>query len=106
LNKGGKFLRGNDKFYCSISGAGVDPKVGRNYVPKIFVITPDSLEASTTKAVPKFRFEGQIYSMNCAFNEAFDGFIMTKDSEFVIKSIEVQLVRVETFEGKTYATEV
>lgn len=56
--------------------------------------------------MPKFRFEGKIYSTNCAFNEAFDGYIITKDSEFVIKSIEVQLVRVEFFEGKTFATEV
>jgi hypothetical protein len=71
------------------------------------VISPDSLESSSaTKAVPKFKFEGLIYSTNCAFNEAFDGYIITRDSEFVIKSIEVQLVRVESFEGKTFATEV
>ena len=70
------------------------------------MISPDSLETAQGKQVPKFRFEGTIYSTNCAFNEAFDGFIVTKDSEFVIKSIEVQLVRVETYEGKTYATEV
>ena len=38
--------------------------------------------------------------------EPFDGYIITRDSEYVIKSIEVQLVRVETFEGKTFATEV
>ena len=75
-------------------------------MPKEFAITPENLEASTTKSIPKFRFEGQIYSTNCAFTEAFDGFIITKDSEYVIKSIEVQLVRVESFEGKTYATEV
>ena len=70
------------------------------------MISPDSLEASTTKTVPKFLFEGKIYSVNCAFNEPLDGYILTRDSEYVIKSIEVQLVRVETFEGKTFATEV
>lgn len=88
VNKGGKLLRGSDKFYCAISGAGIDPKVGRKDIPKNFVISPDSIDAST-KTVPKFRFDGTIYSTNCAFNEAFDGFIVTKDSEFVIKSIEV-----------------
>lgn len=106
INKGGKYLRGSEKFYCAIAGAGIDPKNGKKDIPKSFVISPDSLEVSAGKAVPKFRFEGTIYTTNCAFNEAFDGFIIIKDSEFVIKSIEVQLVRVETFEGKTYATEV
>ena len=38
--------------------------------------------------------------------EPFDGHIITKESEYVIKSVEVQLVRVEVFENKTYATEV
>ena len=107
INKGGKLIKASEKFYCAITGSGIDPKIGRNDVPKNFAITPDNLETSTAKkTVPKFRFEGTIYSTNCAFNEALDGFILTKDSEFVIKSIEVQLVRVESFEGKTFATEV
>ena len=75
-------------------------------MPKDFQITPDSLDISSIKQVPKFRFEGRIFSTNCAFGEPFDGIIVTKDSEYVIKSIEVQLVRVETFEKKVYATEV
>ncbi len=79
---------------------------GKRDIPKEFAITPDSLDASTTKSLPKFLFEGNIFSTNCAFNEPFDGIIITRDSEFVIKSIEVQLVRVETYEGKTFATEV
>lgn len=104
--RSGKAVKGSEKFYCAISGAGIDPALGRKDMPKAFAITPDKLEAAGSKSVPKFRFEGNIYSTNCAFNEAFDGFIVTKDSEFVIKSIEVQLVRVENFEGKTFATEV
>ncbi len=55
VNKSGKFLRGSEKFYCAISGAGIDPKVGRKDIPKDFVISPDSIDAST-KTVPKFRF--------------------------------------------------
>ncbi|CDW80932.1 down syndrome critical region protein 3 isoform 2 [Stylonychia lemnae] len=106
LNKGGKTLKGNEKFYCAVPGAGIDTTIGRRDMPKEFAISPDNLEASTLKSVPKFKFEGQIYSVNCAFQEPFDGYIITRDSEYVIKSIEVQLVRVETFEGKTFATEV
>ena len=75
-------------------------------MPKAFAITPDNLEANTTKTLPKFRFDGQIYSTNCSFYEPFDGYIIMRQSEFPIKSIEVQLVRVESFEGKTFATEV
>ena len=55
---------------------------------------------------PKFEFHGRIGSINNAFNEPFDGFLICKDSELQIKSIEIQLVRVETFEGKTNPTEV
>ena len=106
LNKGGKILKGVEKYYCSIPGSGIDSKIGKRDVPKDFAITPDGLEGLTTKTLPKFKFEGKIYTTNCAFNEAFDGFIIIKDSEYVIKSIEVQLVRVESFEGKTFATEV
>lgn len=70
-------------------GAGIDPEFGRSDVPKDFAITPDSLDATTTKSLPKFKFEGNIFSTNCAFNEPFDGIIITRDSEYVIKSIEV-----------------
>mmetsp|Transcript_34355 Transcript_34355/g.33557 ORF Transcript_34355/g.33557 Transcript_34355/m.33557 type:complete len:165 (-) Transcript_34355:23-517(-) len=100
-------MKGVEKFYCSVAGAGIDVKYGKSDIPKNFSISPDGLEANTTnKTVPKFSFEGQIYSVNCDFHQPFDGFIIIKESEFVIKSIEVQLVRVETFEGKTFATEV
>lgn len=53
------------------------------------MISHDSLDQATISKVPKFRFEGQIYSVNCAFGEAFDGFIMKKNSELEIKSIEI-----------------
>lgn len=59
------------------------------------------MEANTTKTLPNFKFTGEIQSINCNFMEPLDGYIITHASEFAIKSIEVQLVRVESFEGKT-----
>jgi hypothetical protein len=56
--KAGKALKGVEKYYCSVPGAGIDPKVGKADIPKNFKITPDALEANTTKALPKFNFEG------------------------------------------------
>merc|ERR1712060_2431 len=51
-------------------------------------------------------FSGKIDSVNCCFDEPFDGYLILRESEIMIKSIEIQLVRVETFEGKTNATEI
>jgi hypothetical protein len=75
-------------------------------VPQTFNITNESLNENTTSSIPKFKFDGIIASTNCCFTEPFDGFIIKRHSELQIKSVEIQLVRVETFENKTSATEV
>lgn len=93
-------------FYVICPGSGIDPKLARTLVPKEFMITHESLETSTTASIPKFKFDGIIATTNCCFNEPFDGFIIKRHSELQIKSVEIQLVRVETFENKTQATEV
>ena len=82
VNKAGKPLKGTEKFYCYVSGSGIDPKIGRSDISKEFSITPDNLEATTTKTIPKFRFDGLIYTTNCSFNEAFDGYVIIRDSEY------------------------
>lgn len=75
-------------------------------MPQKFSITPDKIASQAGSTAPKFEFFGEISSTNCQFNECFDGNLICKDSELQIKSIEIQLVRVETFEGKTNPTEV
>ena len=84
------------------------PELGRRYKSQDFSITPDALMADPKNQgkVPRFNFCGQIASVNCCFDEPFDGYLILKESEIKIKSIEIQLVRVETFEGKTNATEI
>lgn len=89
-----------------MAGSGVDPVLGRKYQPQNFSITPEALTAPPGQKVPKFKFSGQISSVNCCFTEPFEGHLICEDSELQIKSIEIQLVRAETFENKTNATEV
>jgi hypothetical protein len=42
----------------NLKGAGVDIKNGRKDVPQNFEISPQNLDLSTTKTVPKFMFNG------------------------------------------------
>ena len=87
----GKAIEGKAEFYCSVPGAGVDPALGKRFVPAEFNITPDGISSSVKPGtkIPKFNFSGQIASTNCCFNEPFDGYLICKDSELQIKSIEI-----------------
>ena len=98
-------IKGAAEFNCKVPGQGIDPAVGKKRVPQDFTVTPDEIDAGK-KDVPKFHFSGQIASVNCCYDEPFDGYLICQTSEIQIKSIEIQLVRVESFEGKTSATEV
>ena len=56
-----------------------------------FKIDPSTLDGNTTSGgtVPKFWFEGVIYSTNCSIADPiFDGKVVVRESELVIKSIE------------------
>ncbi|CAI2377863.1 unnamed protein product [Moneuplotes crassus] len=104
--KGSKVTEKTEQFYVAVKGQGLDAELGKKDNPIDFCIDPSSLDGSSISSVPKFLFEGKINSANCCITEPFDGTITVKESELEIKSLEVQLVRVETFEGKTNATEV
>ena len=70
-------------------GQGIKIADGKGYIPKDFSISHDSLEATTTKTIPKFKFYGRINSVNCAFAEPFEGYIIKSHSELQIKSVEI-----------------
>lgn len=103
---GARVVKQKEDFYCAIPGQGIVPEIGKKAVSGKFTVDPASLDNSTIEAVPKFLFEGHFTSTNCGIDDPFDGMVVVRESELVIKSIEVQLVRVETFEGKKNATEV
>lgn len=67
--------------------------------PIPFVITPDSLQNVKDKErgiIPSFKIRGHINSANCCLTKPFTGEFVVEHSEVAIKSIELQLVRVET----------
>eukprot|EP00033_Pygsuia_biforma_P002785 GCRY01003075.1.p1 GENE.GCRY01003075.1~~GCRY01003075.1.p1 ORF type:complete len:298 (+),score=53.86 GCRY01003075.1:197-1090(+) len=68
-------------------------------VPVPFTITPDSLEnvkKNSVNHIPPFRVSGQLKSAVCSVRRPLVGELVVEFSEAVIKSIELQLVRVET----------
>eukprot|EP00461_Guttulinopsis_vulgaris_P002232 UN02233 len=67
--------------------------------PLQFTLTPASLQnvrETSRKKVPEFLFTGTIKSTTCALDRPFTGDITIKTCAMPIKSIEVQLVRVES----------
>jgi len=64
-----------------------------------FTITPESLEnvkKTSRKHVPNFKLSGTLDSATCNIDDPFTGAVNLETTEATIKSIELQLVRVET----------
>lgn len=51
---------------------------------------------SSVSAIPKFLVRGRLNKTNCSLSAPFTGEITVVSSEATIRSIELQLVRVET----------
>eukprot|EP00042_Codosiga_hollandica_P027265 m.134026 g.134026 ORF g.134026 m.134026 type:complete len:299 (+) comp52439_c1_seq1:94-990(+) len=61
-----------------------------------FRIDPTTMEAAKAKNIPNLVVEGKIHSAICSISKPFTGELKVVSSDTAIKSIEVQLVRVET----------
>jgi len=65
--------------------------------PVDFTSSPSSLEnVRKQSSVPDFLIRGKVESVNCSINQPFAGEIVVDKSSIPIRSIELQLVRVET----------
>ncbi|KAG8591001.1 hypothetical protein GDO81_007006 [Engystomops pustulosus] len=65
--------------------------------PVDFTITPETLQNVKERAsLPRFLIRGHLDSSNCVITQPLTGELMVETSEVAIKSIELQLVRVET----------
>ncbi|XP_063708612.1 vacuolar protein sorting-associated protein 26C [Culicoides brevitarsis] len=66
--------------------------------PISFSISPETLQKAAKEriSIPRFLFTGVLDSKECCITEPFTGRITIHHTEVAIKSIEVQLVRVET----------
>ena len=60
MNIAGKAIEGKAEFYCSVPNSGIDPAIGKKFVPADFNITPDGIAASVKAGtkIPKFNFSG------------------------------------------------
>lgn len=64
--------------------------------PIKFDITPESLSASRRDIIPNFKITGQIDSSVCLLTEPVTGEFVIERCDAIIRSVELQLVRVET----------
>lgn len=67
--------------------------------PVPFTITPDSLEnvkKTSRKHVPDFKLTGSLSTASCSLDSPIQGMVTLESSDATIKSVELQLVRVET----------
>lgn len=65
--------------------------------PVDFTITPETLQNVKERAfLPKFFIRGHLNSTNCAITQPLTGELLVEHSDAAIRSIELQLVRVET----------
>ncbi|XP_020644964.1 vacuolar protein sorting-associated protein 26C isoform X3 [Pogona vitticeps] len=65
--------------------------------PVDFTITPETLQNVKERALlPKFLIRGHLNSTNCIITQPLTGELVVVSSDAAVKSIELQLVRVET----------
>ncbi|PKK32659.1 Down syndrome critical region 3 [Columba livia] len=65
--------------------------------PVDFTITPETLQNVKERAsLPKFLIRGHLSSTNCVITQPLTGELVVENAEAAVKSIELQLVRVET----------
>ncbi|XP_070773089.1 vacuolar protein sorting-associated protein 26C isoform X4 [Enoplosus armatus] len=65
--------------------------------PVNFTVTPDTLQNTRERSpLPKFLIRGHLDATNCVISQPLTGEVVVENSDVPIKSIELQLVRVET----------
>lgn len=65
--------------------------------PVDFMISPDSLRnVKARDQVPRFQIRGRLDSSVCRINDPFTGEMCIESCDAKIRSVELQLVRVET----------
>lgn len=74
------------------------PQTIERPVPVHFSISPETLQKTSKEriSIPRFLITGTLDSTTCCVSKPFQGYITIHHTELPIKSIDVQLVRVET----------
>lgn len=71
------------------------PRMSEGFRPVSFTIDPKTLVAGSSGA-PNFLIHGKFDSTRCSVSKPLTGFITVNHCESPIRSLELQLVRVET----------
>lgn len=80
----------------------VPMKKNMDQEPGEFEISPDVLENVGNldpSSFPKFKILGKVHRYNCPISQPFTGEIVVEQSDAAIRSMELQLVRLETILG-------
>jgi hypothetical protein len=91
------------KIMVHVPGLGLIDGMQRSQQPQPFTITPNSL-ANPNKilTLPDFRIEGELQSTIFELDREFSGWVVVLESNKQIKSIDLQLIRIESiFSGDT-----
>jgi len=95
----GKNLKKTREFYVEIPTEGEVRSNESKAKPFGFKISPESLKnvkVASKRKIPEFLFEGYLDHTTCAVGDPFSGELTIKKCAVDIKSIELQLVRVES----------
>ena len=88
------------EFIVEVKTKDYNPADSKEGVVVPFAINPEKVDSARkkprAKPLPAFELDGQLDSACCDIRTPFTGLVTVKESEAPIKSIEVQLVRVET----------
>lgn len=90
------------KYIIFIQDAGKNMILNYQYPrPLNFTIKPQSLIANSSGArIPNFKINGELASDICAMSDELGGYFVIEDCESQIKSVDLQLVRMESMENK------
>jgi len=74
------------------------PVSSKTVKPISFSISPETIQKSAREriSIPRFLFTGTLDNVECCITKPLTGHIVVHHTEVAIKSIEIQLVRVET----------
>jgi hypothetical protein len=101
MNRGmmSKALRKSKEFFVEEPQNKDARKKEEKAKPFAFKISPDALQnvkESSKRKIPDFSFEGDLSHLSCCIDAPFAGQLLIKKCAVDIKSVELQLVRVES----------
>lgn len=86
------------KLNIFVPDQGVKEEMKKKIMPYEFEVNPTSLEKVkiSQSKIPRFKFVCRVDNTNCDLNNPFNGYVIVKDCEIQIKSVELQFIRNET----------